>query len=346
MSLTAFRRVTFKETEWQELLFQAQSFGNHHDIPVIYREPGILTGYRLPGMSWLYYVVSVLQFHNETINIWTHTIATVIFIQKILYILETTDVQTDCEALPLIFFAVCVSTNSFLSAFAHTFHSKSPFCHYICFLLDYAGVGFYSLGQGILFLYILCPNNVYEYLERTSLPVNVCLSWVVTLGGCLSKLLYRRPYPFKRRLIQLASGCIHASFASIPLVSRLIYCFIDKDCKISTFCSHFLWMATMVLCLFFFSSHLPEKRAPGKFDFIGQGHQLFHVFQAVTALLQFKAAQEDGRLNNGGSAWSCHYVNGKDLVSAVTVYAFGCIMIILLMVKLVRERIESDQKSA
>ncbi|XP_060605874.1 membrane progestin receptor beta-like [Ruditapes philippinarum] len=310
MTLNVLRRTILKEFGSVEQFYQTQSTESHQNTPDVYREPAILSGYRIPDKSWRYYTVSIFHLHNETINIWTHIIATLVFINRLVHILEIYDVESECGILPLAVFCACAAANSFLSAFAHTFQSMSPFCHYICFHFDYVGVGIYALCQCILFMYISCPDAIFEYLSMASLPLNVVLSLFVMLGGSLSKILYRRPYPFKRRLVQIGSGCIHASFSCIPLITRLAYCINTTDCNNT---HHFPWMVSMAVCLFFFSSHLPEKLAPGKFDFMGMSHQWFHVFQTLTVLLQMNAAREDLR-NNVSSIWSCHHVSSYHLV--------------------------------
>uniref|UniRef100_A0A8C3NXP2 Uncharacterized protein n=1 Tax=Cyanoderma ruficeps TaxID=181631 RepID=A0A8C3NXP2_9PASS len=43
-----------------------------HQVPQLYREPGILSGYRPPRSSVSQCLLSALRAHNETLNIWTH----------------------------------------------------------------------------------------------------------------------------------------------------------------------------------------------------------------------------------------------------------------------------------
>jgi hypothetical protein len=57
-----------------------------------------------------------------------------------------------------------------------------------------------------------------------------------------------------------------------------------------------------VLQAFFFASHLPEKLFPGKFDILGQGHQIFHVLSTVCQCAQFHAIYheiETGHASHG-----------------------------------------------
>ena len=45
------------------------------DVPGLFREPYILSGYRPVGLSWRCYVLSLFQMHNETLNVWSHLLA-------------------------------------------------------------------------------------------------------------------------------------------------------------------------------------------------------------------------------------------------------------------------------
>lgn len=45
------------------------------DVPQLFREPYIRTGYRPTGHQWRYYFFSLFQKHNEVVNVWTHLLA-------------------------------------------------------------------------------------------------------------------------------------------------------------------------------------------------------------------------------------------------------------------------------
>ncbi|KAM8888820.1 membrane progestin receptor beta-like isoform 2-T3 [Synchiropus picturatus] len=45
------------------------------DVPPLFRERYILSGYRPVGQSWRCYVLSLFQLHNETLNVWSHLLA-------------------------------------------------------------------------------------------------------------------------------------------------------------------------------------------------------------------------------------------------------------------------------
>ncbi|GCC40120.1 hypothetical protein chiPu_0024097, partial [Chiloscyllium punctatum] len=49
---------------------------NHHQVPMVFREDGIISGYRHPRSSAVDCLLSSFQMTNETVNIWTHFLPT------------------------------------------------------------------------------------------------------------------------------------------------------------------------------------------------------------------------------------------------------------------------------
>lgn len=106
------------------------------------------SGYRPSGHGLLYYLASVFQIHNETVNIWTHLLAFLLVLYRWLSL--SADPSFDPAFHPVLSaFSLCCLAYTFCSTMAHTFHSKSPETHYLCFQVDYAGIGFYTLGCSI-----------------------------------------------------------------------------------------------------------------------------------------------------------------------------------------------------
>lgn len=55
-------------------------------------------------------------------------------------------------------------------------------------------------------------------------------------------------------------------------------------------------MLMTLLASFFYSAHLPERLAPGCFDYIGHSHQLFHVCVILATHMQMEAILLDKNL--------------------------------------------------
>lgn len=52
------------------------------DVPCLFRERFILSGYRAVGLPWRCYVLSLFQVHNETLNTWSHLLAAVCVVMR------------------------------------------------------------------------------------------------------------------------------------------------------------------------------------------------------------------------------------------------------------------------
>jgi len=55
-----------------------------HDVPIVFHEPHVESGFRLLGQPWSYYIFSIFQLHNESLNIWTHILAFALTARKLL----------------------------------------------------------------------------------------------------------------------------------------------------------------------------------------------------------------------------------------------------------------------
>ena len=265
---------------------RAQPTLSSSQVDALYREPGILTGYRLPGQSFRYYLASVFQIHNETVNIWTHFVGFLLVLYRWLALLS--DPTFDTTFLPVLnTFSLCCLAYTSCSAMAHTFHSKSSVIHYLCFQIDYAGIGFYTLGCSIYVFHVSCHHPFFESLTGFYLPSVVLMSANGCLCCCIAKLKYSRPYPFRRKLWQLFSFGTQTVLVFGLVVPRYVSCFHDPTCQLASLNHHTYVVIFITTSVFFFSSHLPDKLYPGTVDIVGQGHQIFHVLCIIGTLLQF-----------------------------------------------------------
>jgi hypothetical protein len=83
-------------------------------------------------------------------------------------------------------------------------------------------------------------------------------------------------YPFQRKLWNLCSFGFQCTVVYSVLFARYYDCFMNKT--LSSLNHHTIVCICILSSIVFFSSHIPEKFFPGKFDILGQGHQIFHVF--------------------------------------------------------------------
>ncbi|XP_069126690.1 membrane progestin receptor beta-like [Argopecten irradians] len=270
------------------------------DTQLLFREPGVLTGFRPEGKSWSHYLLSVGQVHNESVNIWSHLLGFCVILCTMHRYL-TVDIGYDNSHWFVVFaFGICCLIYTGTSTFAHTFHSKSALLHYTCFQIDYIGIGYFSLGFAIITFHCSCHRHCNLFSEYFFLTANVLLSWVGFFCSSVAKLRYSRPYPLRRKLWNVCS------FGSQGLVVFGLVMFRHRDCWFDDFCSmsslnhHTSVFITAFISIFFFSSHFPERFFPGRFDIVGQGHQIFHLLCVTGTLLEFKAAYVDLIANDNG----------------------------------------------
>ncbi|XP_067169302.1 membrane progestin receptor delta isoform X2 [Apteryx mantelli] len=227
-----------------------------HQVPRIFWEDGIMSGYRHPKSSALDCILSSFQMTNETINIWTH------------------------------FLPTCC---------AHTFSTMSARARHVCYFCDYGALSLYSLGCAFAYgAYAMPERWVSGVLHRYFVPAAAFNSFVCTGLSCYSRFpeLER---PRLSKALRTAAFVYPFLYDNIPLFHRLLFCFgSDGACDeaVAGYCYHLVFA---LLTGFLFTSHLPERLAPGRFDYIGHSHQLFHVCAVLGTHFQLEAVLCDAR---------------------------------------------------
>ncbi|KAF6075385.1 progestin and adipoQ receptor family member 6 [Phyllostomus discolor] len=118
-----------------------------HQVPRVFWEDGIMSGYRRPTSSALDCVLSSFQMTNETVNIWTHFLPTWYFLWRLLALAGDPGFWAEPYHWPLLVFLLPACLYPFTSCCAHTFSSMSPRARHICYFLDYGALSLYSLGS-------------------------------------------------------------------------------------------------------------------------------------------------------------------------------------------------------
>ncbi|XP_016143317.1 membrane progestin receptor gamma-A isoform X2 [Sinocyclocheilus grahami] len=240
-----------------------------NQVPKVFHEDGIISGYRHPCSSAKDCVLSLFQLTNETLNIWTH------------------------------FLPTCC---------AHTFSTMSERARHICFFFDYGALSFYSLGSAITYSSYSFPDKwVNSTFHKYYVPIAVVNSIISTALACYSRLglpLFQYNHHSIKscsgKLDQKLSKCLQIIafvypylFDNIPLFYRIFVC-AGEGCTVNEANTvHYQHTSLAVLTGFLFATHLPERLAPGSFDYIGHSHQLFHVFAIIGTYFQMTAMELD-----------------------------------------------------
>ncbi|XP_061560468.1 membrane progestin receptor beta [Phycodurus eques] len=260
-------------------------------VPSLFREPYIVSGYRPVHQKWHCYLFSLVQRHNESLNVWTHLLAALVLVRRWWANIGTLGYTFAAAFLPLCLFFVSSLTYLFLSAAAHLFQSHSEHAHYFLFFMDYVGVAVYQYGCSLgHYFYTSEPAWRDSCVGSLFLPGAAFLGWLSCAGCCFAKSRYRRPYPVGRKICQLIPTALAYVLGISPVIHRLSTSTWLEEPSLPF---HALQIASFLLSAIFFSCPIPERFFPGRCDFLGQGHQIFHVFLSLCTLFQLEALFQD-----------------------------------------------------
>ncbi|GAB1287703.1 Membrane progestin receptor delta [Apodemus speciosus] len=265
-----------------------------HQVPRVFWEEGIMSGYRCPTSSALDCVLSSFQMTNETVNIWTHFLPTWYFLWRLLA-LGSPGFRAEPYHLPLLVFLLPACLYPFASCCAHTFSSMSPRARHICYFLDYGALSLYSLGCAFPYAAYSMPASwLHSRLHQLFVPAAALNSFLCTGLSCYSRFPELENPGFSKAL-RTAAFAYPFLFDNLPLFCRLRLCWgraysCGRDALSS---SHGYHLLCALLAGFLFAARLPERLAPGRFDYIGHSHQLFHICAVLGTHFQLEAVLAD-----------------------------------------------------
>ncbi|XP_018610190.1 membrane progestin receptor alpha-B isoform X1 [Scleropages formosus] len=262
------------------------------DVPWVFREPHILAGYRLPDQSWRYYCLTLFQRHNEAVNVWTHLAAALVILVKFCQLAETVDFLRDPHAQPLFIVLLSAFTYLACSALAHLLSAKSELSHYTFYFLDYVGVAVYQYGSALAHFYYAIEEEWHSCMCGLFLPAAAFLAWLSCAGCCYGKYASHRMPRFAHKLFQVVPSGLAYCLDISPVVHRIVGCW-RQGCADPAVSYHGYQVLFFLAGAYFFACPHPERWFPGRCDFLGQGHQIFHVFLVLCTLAQLEAVWLD-----------------------------------------------------
>jgi adiponectin receptor len=258
-----------------------------HECPAYLQDNDcILTGYRAYysyAESWL----SLFPTHNESGNVWSHLCGFVVFFVMSFQVWMHPvhpSMETEDKLVLTIFLALACYTMFFSSMFhLHMCVSKHAMKFWAC--LDYSGISASIAGGSIAVMYLLLHCDG---------PVRV--AWLSLLGianlvGIVGPMFpnWNGPdFRKQRAMIYLASGA-----SSFGPAFYYFYKYgtqhIPHHHENPAF-TYLVYMAIQyVLGALVYSSRFPECFFPGKFDYIGHSHQLWHVLVVTATMTLYRA---------------------------------------------------------
>jgi adiponectin receptor len=241
------------------------------------------TGYRPPSNSVPKSARGIWAVHNETINIWSHIIGCVMFLAIPIYVF-TTEIPPRYQVATAEDIAVCtayfvgVAICFFLSATYHTLSNHSLRYHSFTVQLDY-------LGILILMYTAMIPLIYYGFVCDHRLR-NIYWALVSVLAGlCALSTMHPRFHTPKAKQLRGAFYSAFGASSFAPIIHAVaIYGWeVQKDRM------GLIWWALVavfnLIGVFAYGLKVPERLFPGRFDIVGQSHQILHVSVIIAGMM-------------------------------------------------------------
>ncbi|XP_023201295.1 membrane progestin receptor alpha-B-like [Xiphophorus maculatus] len=310
------------------------------EVPAYFRERYVSTGYRPLEQSWRYYFLSLFQRHNETINVWTHLLAFLLLLVKLRQLADMVDFVNDHHSWPLLILVLSSLTYSGFSVLAHLLGGKSELCHYLFYFLDYVGVAQYQYGSAVVHFYYAVDETMHRSMRGLFMPTATILSCLSCLGCCYGKYCNHTRPCWVRKVCQVVPSALAYMWDSSPVAKRLLL-WSNDDLAVAY---HFGQVAFFLSCSFFFTFPLLERYLPGRCDFVGQSHQVFHVLLSCCTFCQIHASYLD-YVHRGQLYLRLHESDDAALFVGLYVLTLvGCALITAFMLRKVKHVLDFKLK--
>ncbi|XP_030915524.1 membrane progestin receptor gamma [Geospiza fortis] len=237
-----------------------------HQVPESYREPGILSGYRPPQSSACECLLSLFGMNNETLNIWTHLVPAGYFLWLLLSRLG--GAGPEAGAGPFLAYLGTCALYPLASSAAHALGALGARGRHRAYCCDYAALSIYGLGSALAYsAYVFPLEWVGSTFHDFYVPVAVLNSVLSTGLSCYSRFL-EAERPRLSKAFRTLAFVYPYIFDSIPVFYR-VRRWMDGWMDGSSLPLHSRHSLCALLTLLSFTSRLPERLAPGSFDFIG-----------------------------------------------------------------------------
>jgi len=225
--------------------------------------------------------------HNETINIHTHLWGAVLFVYFCAtfydsYIKPFTLVTTWHDSAVFLIFLLSAASCLGASALFHTSSCHSQKVASRCHAYDYSGIIILIVGSFFPAIYygFFCDTQLkILYLTGISLA-GLGAAWFI-LNPEYSKPTHRGT----RTFVFIALGLSGMVPASHLIATHGVHELVTDMGVAWLLTSAALYIAGALL----YANRIPERLAPGKFDYFFASHQIFHVCVVLAALAHYRS---------------------------------------------------------
>uniref|UniRef100_A0AC35TTG3 Progestin and adipoQ receptor family member 3-like n=1 Tax=Rhabditophanes sp. KR3021 TaxID=114890 RepID=A0AC35TTG3_9BILA len=302
------------------------------ETPLIFRRHHIIRAYRPLHQSTYYYLTSAFKSNNETLNFWSHFLPS-LFIGYVFLIPEL--LNEGGMRFPLILLYTGIIFLFLCSSFSHLLHSKCFSSHVYFLILDFLGISTFSICTGIQrYLNSKSMGPIYDF---GYIPLLLFASLGLQFT-CTSYLFVCAPHWKFRLPLKMVSSFSVACFIYVPLMQR----YYDHELDDATIHIHTKALFWLVLSGVFMVMKIPERFAPGLFDVVGYGHQLFHVCIFMVTWNLCEASRQDNNLLEEPLTIS-NFLKISVLLVLLLVFALYCKVMSYMMAKIHSSKITFSQ---
>lgn len=231
-------------------------------------------GYRL-YFTKLQCLKSIVIISNETVNIWSHLIGTIIFLyftyQSNTFLTHFEKSAIQDHIIVTIFCLAFLSCLLFSSLF-HIFNCYSKDSYEYCLRLDLVGISISLCGTYLpsIFYGFYC-FKFWRYFYSGVVLLMIVMN--ILLQVC-PRRIYTEKTDYKRIILFI----VMVLFGIIPACHWIVLMGGISNPLVQHFIPQLMVMYTMCATAFFFYlSKIPERFLPGYCDYIGHSHQIWHL---------------------------------------------------------------------
>lgn len=259
--------------------------GPQSSVDPIFWNPFVSHGYRHVSTVWEC-IQSCLTWSNETLNIWSHLIPALFFLYSAVSAIHESRSKDadgtlfgDDAYFPLIMVQLSCSLMTFCSAMTHMFHSMSAWHHQALFIMDYFGIGVYSVASALAHYAYTRPSDAQSSVVFAAngimyIYAAFCIHlWVFVTLVFLRLTCLQSPL---RLYLLISSYALAYMVNFLPFLWRH-YVYEEHLHSAPDHWAHFLWTVAGAVVL---SLHVPECLSPELFSKI-HSHAIMHILTAI-----------------------------------------------------------------
>ncbi|KAG2373826.1 hypothetical protein C9374_011711 [Naegleria lovaniensis] len=276
------------------------SHPGQHKVPVYMYENFVWGGYRM-NLNFVESFMSLFSIHNETLNIWTALLSALVFLYLTIDVIflwdpsspqgQTPDsgyssyfggflTENFIEKTMFVVYAVTAIVAFSASLLYHWFNSISEKVYIMLLRIDISSIGLLIGGS-------YYPPLYYAFYCHQNFGIFYLISISALCLSCVAMFIIPRFSREDYRQFRVAVFGFTAMYGLCPFF-HVIYLFgLDNDELNSRLMGIVYMYLFYALGVLFYSTKLPERIWPGKFDIVCHSHQFWHLFVFMATSYHF-----------------------------------------------------------